>query len=44
MSKSSSVKLKSSPGAATILGVLMYTLGGRKLRIRDNDYELTPEV
>ena len=25
-------------------GVPIYSLGGDKLRIRDNDYELTPEI
>ena len=27
-----------------ILGVPIYILGGDKLRLRDNDYELTPEI
>ena len=44
MSSSSSLKIKSSPSGATILGVPIYTLGGDKLRIRDNVYELTPEI
>ena len=44
MSSLNSLKLKSSPSGATILGVPIYTLGGDKLRIRDNDYELTPEI
>ena len=44
MSSSNSLKIKSSRSGATILGVPMYTLGGDKLRIRDNDYELTPEI
>ena len=35
---------KSSPSGATILGVPIYTIGGDKLRIRINDYELTPEI
>ena len=43
MSSSKSLKLKSCSFGATILGVPIYTLGGDKLRIRDNDYELTPE-
>ena len=38
-----SLEIKSSISGATILGVPIYTLGGDKLRIRDNDYELTPE-
>ena len=44
MSSSNSLKIKSSPSGATILGVPIYTLGGDKLRIRDNDYELTSEI
>ena len=44
MSSSNSLKKKSFPSGATILGVPIYTLGGDKLRIRDNDYELTPET
>ena len=43
MSSSKSLKIKCSSGA-TILGVPIYTLGGDKLRVRDNDYELTPEI
>ena len=39
-----SLKKKPSPSGATILGVPIYTLGGDKLRIRDNVYELTPEI
>ena len=42
MSSLNSLKIKSSSSGATILGVPIYTLGGDKLRIRDNDYELTP--
>ena len=44
MYSSNSLKLKSFPSGATILGVPIYTLGANKLRIRDNDYELTPEI
>ena len=43
MSSSNSLKTKSPPSGATILGVPIYTLGGDKLRTRDNDFELTPE-
>ena len=43
MSSSNSLKIKSSPSGATILGVPIYTLGGDKLRIRNNDFESTPE-
>ena len=44
MSSSNSLKINSSPSGATILGVPIYTLGVDKLRIRDNDYELTHEI
>ena len=44
MSSLISLKMKSSPSGATILGVPIFTLGGDKLRIRDNDYESTPEI
>ena len=44
MSSLNSLKIKPSPSGATILGVPIYTLGGDKLRIRDNVYELTPEI
>ena len=44
MSSFNSVKTKPSPSCLTILGDPIYTLGCNKLRIRDNDYELTPEV
>ena len=44
MCRSNSLKIKSSTSGPTILGVPIYTLGGDKLRIRDNDYELTPEI
>ena len=43
MSSANSLRMKSSPSGASILGVPIYTLCGDKLRIRDNDYELTPE-
>ena len=44
MTSSHSLKINSYPSVATILGVPIYTLCGDKLRIRDNDYELTPEI
>ena len=44
MSSSNSPRIKASPSSPTILGVPIYTLGGDKLRIRDIDYELTPEI
>ena len=44
MSSCNSLKIKPFPFGATIFGVSTYTLGGGKLRIRDDEYELTPEV
>ena len=44
MSCSVSLSIKASPSGPTVLGVRIYTLGGAKLRIRDKDYELTPEI
>ena len=44
MSISNSLKIKPSPSGPTILGVPIYTLGGDKLRIRDNVSDLTPEI
>ena len=44
MSSLNSLKIKHSPSGATILGVPIYTLGGDNLSIRDNVYELTPEI
>ena len=44
MSSAISPRIISSPSGASIFGVPIYTLGGDKLRIRDNDYELTPEI
>ena len=41
MSSLNSLK-KPSPSGATILGVPIHTLGGDKLRIRDNVYDFTP--
>ena len=43
MSSHNSLNIKLSSSGAAILGVPIYTLGGDKLRIRDNVYELTPE-
>ena len=39
-----SLKRKPPSSGATILGVPIYTLGRYKLRIGDNDYDLTPET
>ena len=44
MSSPNSLKIKTSPSGATTLGVPLYTLGGDKLRILDNDYDLNPEI
>ena len=44
MSSANSLKIISTPSGASILGVPIITLGGDKLRIRGNDYELTPEI
>ena len=44
MSSANCLRIKSSLSGASILGVPIYTLGGDKLRIRDNDYELDPEI
>ena len=44
MSSSNSLKTTPSHSGATILGVPIYTLGGDYLRIRDKDYQLTPEI
>ena len=44
MSSSNSLRIQPSPSSATILGVPIITLGGDKLRISGNDYELTPEI
>ena len=44
MSSASSLKIKSTPSAATILGVPINTLGGDRIQIKDNIYDLTPEI
>ena len=38
MSSANSLRTKSPPSGASILGVPIYTLGGDNLRTRDNDY------
>ena len=43
MSSSNSLKINSSPSGATILGVPINTLGGDRIQIIDNIYDLTPE-
>ena len=44
MSSSNSLKLKSSPSGATFLGVPIGALGGDRIRINDNIYDITPEI
>ena len=44
MSSANSLKIKSSPSGATILGVPIFTLGGDRIQIKDNVYDLTPEI
>ena len=44
MSSANSLKIKSTPSGATILGVPINTLGGDSLQIKDNVYDLTPEI
>ena len=44
MSSASSLKINSTPSGATILGVPVYTLGGDRIQIKDNIYDLTPEI
>ena len=44
MSVSNSLKITPSPSGATILGVPINTLGGDRIQIKDNIYDLTPEI
>ena len=44
MSSANSLKINSTPSGATILGVPIYTLGGDRIQIKDNIYDLTPEI
>ena len=44
MSSANSLKITSSPSGASILGVPVYTLGGDRIQIKDNIYDLTPEI
>ena len=44
MSSANSLKIKSTPSAASILGVPIITLGGDRIQIKDNIYDLTPEI
>ena len=44
MSSSTSLKIKPSPSGATVLGVPINTLGGDRTQIKDNIFDLIPEV
>ena len=44
VSSANSLKIKSTPSGATILGVSINTLGGDRIQIKDNIYDLTPEI
>ena len=44
MSSANSLKIKSTSSGATIHGVPIYTLGGDTIKIKDNVYDLTPEI
>ena len=44
MSSSNSLKIKPSRSGATYLGVPVNTLGGDRIQIKDNIYDLTPEI
>ena len=44
MSSSNSLKITPSPSGATIFGVPINTLGGDRIQIEDNIYDLTPEI
>ena len=44
MSSLNSLKIIASPSGPTILGIPIYTLGGDRIQIKDNIYDLTPEI
>ena len=44
MSSSNSLKIEPSPSGASILGVPIIRLGGDRIQIKDNIYDLTPEI
>ena len=44
MSSLNSLKIIASSSGPTILGVRIYTLGGDRIQIKDNIYDLTPEI
>ena len=44
MSSLNFLQIIASPSGPTILGVPIYTLGGDRMQIKDNIYDLTPEI
>ena len=44
ISSLNSLKIIACPSGPTILGVPIYTLGGDRIQIKDNIYDLTPEI
>ena len=42
MSSANSLKIISTPAGVSILGVPVYRLGGDRIQIKDNVYDLTP--
>ena len=44
MSSANSLKIDTTPSGAIILGVPVYPLGGDRIQIKDNIYDLTPEI
>ena len=44
MSSTNSLKIKSTPSGPTILGVPINKLGGDRIQIKDNIYDLTTEI
>ena len=44
MSSSNSLRTKPSSYGATILGVPIITLGGDRIQMKDDIYNLTPEI
>ena len=44
LSSLNSLKIIASPSGPTILGVPINTLGGDRIQIKDNIYDLTPEI
>ena len=44
MSSANSLKIDTTPSGGIILGVPVYPLGGDRIQIKDNIYDLTPEI